>query len=127
MRKVKIGVNNKLKGSYGETILNKGKAPIIRINVKKHRGNKAELADTIKHELMHVKHPNMKEKAVQKKTKVASGEQAKLIARLKTLNYKVGAFKRKLKTAARFETEPGALINEAKTMSRERLALMGLV
>lgn len=129
-KKAKLGVNNKLKGSFGETTLEKGKAPIIHINVKKHKGNKAELADTIKHELMHAKHPNMHEKTVYKampKT-MSTKEQNILILklRMRKLNYKSGAVKRKLKIGA-VKTEPGELITRAKSMNRaEKVSVMGM-
>lgn len=136
-----IGVDNKMKGSYGETTLQKGKRPIIKINVKKHKGDKAELADTIKHEMYHAKHPKATEKTTYKampKT-ISHEEQERLISKLrgKKINYKVGAAKRKLGISRRQKTEPGSLIramNERKQKrtitkaisSRERVALMGI-
>lgn len=123
-QKMKIVVNNKMKGGLGASEFKKGNKPTgkIEINVKKHKGDKAELASTIKHELMHVKHPNMTEKEVYKrtaKTKIAPEEQSKLIAKLKTkrLNYKTGALKRKYKISSSDKIEPGEFIrraNEAK-------------
>lgn len=123
-----------MKGSYGETHIVKGKAPVVLINVRKHKGDKKELADTIKHELMHAKHPKMHEKTVYKRTAKemkhsTPAQQDKLIAqlRMKKINQKVGAVKRKLKLG-RAQTEPGELIKQAKAMSAgKRTAFMGMV
>ena len=126
-KKGKIEVDNKIKGSYGETILKKGKPAVVKINVKKHKGNRAELADTIKHELYHVKHPNTKEKAVQKAMpkEISREEQDRLISKLRTkkLNYKTGAFKRKLHIPRTQSTKPGDLINAANATKQPRQAL----
>lgn len=129
-KKPKVAVDNKLKGSYGETTIQKGKPTIIKINVKKHNGNKAELADTIKHELMHAKHPNMHEKTVYKKVpkNIPPKEQDKLIAklRMKKLNYKTGAVKRKLKIGP-VKTSPGELISKSRAVSqRMRVGMAGM-
>lgn len=130
MKKLKIGVNNKLKGAFGETVIAKGKPTVIRINVKRHKGDKAELADTVKHELFHAKHPKASEKATQKampKT-INQSEQARLIAKLKGGNYIQGAAKRKLGISKKDKLAPGDLINKARAMtSRARLAFMGLI
>lgn len=81
MLKRKIKINNHLK-AYGQEDDKTGQ---IEINVKKHKGNKAELADTIKHELLHQKHPKMHEKTVYKKTKgeMRSKEISKFLKLLK--------------------------------------------
>lgn len=129
-KKLKIGVDNKLKGAYGETTIEKGKPTIVRINVKKHKGDKAELADTIKHELMHAQHPKMHEKTVYKRVPkvISPKEQDNLISklRMKKLNNKMGAVKRKLKIGA-VKTQPGDLISRAKMNTRTRDSIMGLV
>lgn len=130
-KKAKILINNKLRGALGRIHVNTNK---IEINVKKHKGDKAELASTIKHEMMHVKHPKMTEKQVYKKTaktKISPQEQALLIAKLRTkkIHYKEGALKRKFKIARGEKTEPGTFIrkaNDAK-LSREQLAIRGLI
>lgn len=58
-------VDNKMK-YFGETDHQK---KTIRINKKKSlKSGKGELLDTIAHEEMHAKHPNMKEKTVRRKT-----------------------------------------------------------
>lgn len=74
---MRIVVDNKLR-AYGETDLNKG---LIRINKKRHfnpkykmtnptgGGPKKDLASTIHHELLHVKHPDATEKSVRKMEK----------------------------------------------------------
>jgi hypothetical protein len=139
--KLKIGVDNKMKGSYGETDIQKGKKPIIRINVKKHNGNKEELADTIRHEMYHAKHP----KATEKKTyaampkKISEAEQNRLIAKLRTKksNYKVGAIKRKLGITRHQKTQPGDFIKRMNEMKitkpkksigkTNKVSMMGLV
>ena len=123
-------VNNKLRGRYGQIDM---KTKKIEINVKAHKGDKAELASTIKHERLHLKHPKMTEKDVYKKsrkTKLSFGEQQKLISklRMKKLNYKTGSIKRKLKIDKKYKTIPGSLINKASSMkSTTKTAIMGLV
>lgn len=102
----------------------------IEINVKAHRGDKRELASTIKHELMHVKHPKMTEKEIYKrtaKTKIDPREQAQLLSKLrdKKINYRAGAAKRTLKYKTRGSFEPGSLISKANEL--ERVAIAGLV
>lgn len=64
-KKLKIKVDNKIR-AFGEEDDKTGQ---IKINVRKHKGDKAELADTIKHELIHLRSPKMHEKTVYKKTK----------------------------------------------------------
>lgn len=139
--KAKISVDNKMKGSYGETDIQKGKKPVIRINVKKHKGNKSELADTIKHEMYHAKHPKATEKTTYKAMpkKISEAEQNRLIAKLRTKksNYKVGAIKRKLGISRHEKTQPGDFIKrmndmkitkKSKTVGRtNKVSIMGLV
>ncbi len=131
--KKKISINNKLKGALGQMDTKTNK---IQINVKKHKKNgkldKAELASTIKHELMHVKHPKMTEKEVYKrtaKTKIPLKEQSKLIAKLKHApkmsNQKMGAIKRKLDIKRGEEVKTGDMI--ARMNEKKRVALMGLI
>ncbi len=140
-KKAKIVVNNKLKGALGSSEFKKGNIPTgkIEINVKKHNGDRAELASTIKHEMMHVKNPKMTEKEVYKrtaKTKIPPQEQSKLISKLQTgvSNHKLGAMKRKYKV----DGKPGDLIskvNESKITrktnqsipSKERISIVGMV
>lgn len=146
MRKAKLIVKNKMRGALGMSFFDKNNNPSgkIHINVKKHKGDKAELASTIKHELMHVKHPNATEKEVYKataKTKIPPAEQNKLIAklRMKNINQKQGAVKRKFKMGKE-PTKPGDLIskmneskksniksNNSSTPKVQRIAIMGLV
>lgn len=47
--------------------------------------------------------------------------------KLKELNYKVGAIKRKLNIKRSEKVEPGDLIKKAKRLSKEKVAIMGLV
>ena len=136
-KKPKFVINNKIKG-YGQMDT---KTNLIEINKKKHKGDRRELADTIKHEWLHVKHPKMHEKMVYKKTgEISRAEQDKLIAklRMKKLNYKSGAIKRKLKIHAGEKTEPGTFISKmnAQKAARpqrlpknpsERTAIMGSI
>ena len=133
-KKVKIIINNRLKGSLGASeFVGKGRPTDmkatgrIHINIKAHKGDKANLASTIKHELMHVKHPKMTEKEVYKrtaKTKISEKEQSKLLQHLrnKKLNYKTGALKRKFKMNKNEKVEPGTFINKARG-----LAVKGLI
>lgn len=129
-RKIRISVNNSLKEFGNEE---GGK---IQINVKKHKGDKAELSDTIHHEILHAKHPQASEKAIQKKTKIdmskmTYSEKEKLASkvRMKKINYKIGSIKRKLKVSRQDKVEPGDMINKYSQTkpSRERIAIDGLV
>lgn len=138
-RKAKIVINNRLKGSFGAM---NPKTNKVEINVKSHKGDRAELASTIKHELLHVNKPKMTEKQVYKKsakTKIPEGEQLRLVAKLrnKSRNYKLGALKRRYKLG-RGDTKPGDLINlvnrqkedvksNNQPISKTRLSIMGLV
>lgn len=106
------------------------KTNVIEINRKKHKGDKRELADTIKHELMHIKHPKASEKQVQKMAgNVSQAEKDKLVAkiRMKKLNYKTGAIKRKLKMNPTDNFEPGSLIRKSNELSKRDVAIRGLV
>lgn len=64
----KLQVDNKMR-CYGDTDIEK---KAIRINKKKSEASerKGEVLDTIVHETMHAKHPQMHERTVRKKTKV---------------------------------------------------------
>lgn len=120
-KKYKLRVNNKMRGALASVnigrngkVESKDGIPKIEVNVKAHKGDRAELASTIKHELMHVKYPKMTEKQVYKrtaKTKILPEEQHKLLAKLKRkkLNYKLGAQKRKYKLG-RSERPAGTFI-----------------
>lgn len=119
-KKYKIVINNKMRNDYGAM---NPKTNKIEINVRAHKGDKAELASTLKHELLHVKHPKMTEKQVYKasaKTKIPPMEQHKLIAKLKnkSRNYKVGALKRKYKLGP--DTKPGDFISQVNSQKAER-------
>lgn len=129
-KKAKIVVNNRLKGSFGAM---NPKTNKVEINIKAHKKygklDRAELASTVKHELMHVTRPKMTEKEVYKKTaktKITEGEQNKLIAKLrkKTNHYKVGAYKRKFKLGRR-DLQPGELFNSNRSQ-KARIAIMGM-
>lgn len=138
-KKLKIKVNNKLR-EYGNEQGGK-----IEINVRKHRGDKAELADTIIHEMNHAKSPRASEKKIQQKTKIdmskmSYAEKENLAKKLrhKSINYKLGAAKRRFKITSSDKVEPGDLIKRFKTqepktnsnsqgISREKLSIMGLV
>ena len=121
-KKFKVVVNNKIK-AFGQVDVAK-KKPVIEINKKKHKGNKAELADTIRHEIEHIKHPKASEKVVHKSTpmQMSPAEQSRMIAKLrnKKINYKEGAIKRKFKMGA-VTAKPGDFIsrmNESKRASK---------
>ncbi len=126
-KKAKIVVNNHMR-AFGQTDT---KTKVVEINKKKHKGDKRELADTIKHELLHVKHPKMHEKTVYKKTKkeIPYAEQQRLIAKLRTAtrNQKVGAIKRKLHINKGVATKPGDLIAKMNSQKAKRTAIMGAV
>ena len=87
MVKIRIKINNKMKWlGTAEKDKSSKKFGLIEINKKKHKGDKAELASTIKHEIMHIKHPNMTEAEIYKKTrktKLADGEIKKLLKVIK--------------------------------------------
>lgn len=141
-KKAKISVNNKLKGAFGQMDPDTNK---IQINVKKHykkgKLDRAELASTIKHELMHVRKPKATEKEVYKataKTKIPPQEQNQLIAKLrnKKMNYKIGSIKKKFKMKG--DLKPGDMIskmNENKIIRKinrlnkvkSGVAIMGMV
>lgn len=122
-KKYKIGVNNKMKGALGRMDPNTNR---IEINVRKHKGDKAELASTIKHEIMHVKHPKMTEKEVYKrtaKTKIPEGEQKQLLSKLrnKKLNYKTGVLRRKFKMKSSEPVSPGTFISKMNEDKQPRI------
>lgn len=139
--KPKIVINNKMKAlGQMDTKTNK-----IEINVKKHQGDKRQLTDTIKHELYHVNHPQATEKETYKNTgkieDITPQEQQKYLAklRMKKINYKSGALKRKFRIKRKVEMKPGDFItkmNESKIKRKvnnkqisrkERISIMGLV
>ena len=70
-KKFTIKTDNRLKGAYAETDLDRG---TIKINRKRHRTKPLhkrrypEIADTIYHESLHVQHPKMTEREVRKRT-----------------------------------------------------------
>lgn len=129
-KKAKVVVNNHMK-AYGQM---DPKTNVVEINKKKHKGDKTELADTIHHELLHVKHPNMKEREVKDKAtrevdQMSQSEKDRLIAkvRMKGINQRRGALKRKYKMSAS-EDAPGAIISKFNDLPRkERVSVMGLV
>ncbi len=121
-KKAKFVINNKMKGDFGAMTPKTNKIEInLKQHMKKGKLDKAELASTIKHELLHVKHPKMAEKEVYKKsakTKIPPMEQHKLLSKLRnrTRNYKVGALKRKFKLG-RGDTKPGEFISKVTNSS----------
>ncbi len=144
-KKVKVVVNNKMKGDFGATSFDKKNKPVkVEINVKKHikkgKIDKAELASTIKHELLHVKHPKMTEKEVYKrsaKTKLSPQEQSQMLVKLRhaKINKSIGHLKRKFKVgkdepvkAGTFITKLNAQKEAAKNVTRvEKVSIMGAV
>lgn len=135
-RKAKLSINNKLKGAFGQMDPDTNK---VQINLKKHykkgKLDKAELASTIKHELLHVKHPKMTEKDVYKKsakTKIPPKEQYQLLAQLrrKKLDQETTTLKRKFKMDPNEKVEPGTFITKMNTQKAEsprNVAIMGMV
>ncbi len=126
---LKIKVNNKEKG-FGS--FDEGKN-LITINKKRHKGNKAELLDTIVHETMHAKHRKMKERTVRKVTaamieKMSPEEKRKHLAKvkMKALNYKSGALKRKYKMGA-VDASPGDFISRMNDQSNFKSGVQALI
>jgi len=129
---LKVVTNNKMKayGSYDP------KTNVIEINKKKHKGDQAELADTINHEMLHAKHPDMSEREVKKK----ASSYVPVSSNMKSIHYKMGAMKRKFKMTASDEIKPGSFIEKAREynnqfindvqdndLSVEDVAIMGLI
>lgn len=126
-KKSKVVVNNKMK-CYGQMDT---KTNLIEVNVKKHKNDKTELANTIHHEMLHVKYPKMKEKEVKDKAdrdtvSMSQTEKDRLVAkiRMKKINYKSGAIKRKLHMSSS-KTKPGDLIESSNKL--KRIGIMGLI
>jgi hypothetical protein len=135
-KKKKIVVDNHISG-YGEEEGGK-----IKINVRRHKGDKQELADTVFHESYHAKHPKATEKTTYKVTRkvmknMPVSEQDKLAAKVKANHYKSGALKRKFKMG-RAHHKAGDFItrmNESKSSikktnskpSLRRISIDGLV
>lgn len=136
--KPKIVVNNHIK-AYGQTDTDTG---VVEINKKKHRGDKRQLTDTIKHEIFHVKHPQATEKQTYKATgklsDITPQEEQHYLSklRMKKINYKVGVVKRKLHLKG--DTKPGDLISKANESKitrttnqpiprKEKVSIMGAV
>ena len=126
-KKKGIFVNNKLREFGNEE---NGR---IEINIRKHKGDKAELADTLKHELLHRRHEKAHEKTIYKKTRLAMdkmsyAEKEAMVKkiRMKKLNYKSGAIKRKLKINRHDKVAPGDMIKKAN-LSKRNLAIRGMV
>lgn len=137
--KMKIRVNNRMR-ALGRM---EPETNLIEINRKAHNGDKAELASSVAHEIMHVKHPKMTEKQVYKKTaktKIPPAEQRELLKKLhrRTLNGRVGGLKRKFKMKKEDKVEPGTFINKVNSQKAkiaeelpripaERTAIMGAI
>jgi hypothetical protein len=144
-KKYKMKVDNSLGESFGEMNPDTNE---IKINLKAHHKkgklDVAELASTIKHEMMHVEKPHATEKEVYKataKTKISPAEQMALVSKLKrkSINYKSGALKRKFKMG-RVDTKPGDFINQMNKNKikrkinnnqsiprKEMISIMGLI
>lgn len=135
-KKAKISINNKMKGNLGQMDTKTNK---IEINVKAHKGDKAELASTVKHELLHVKHPKMTEKEVYKasaKTKIDPDERRALLARLRgaRITKTANALRKKYKVEG---SEPGAIYQKANAQkpirekgsnpSLQKIEIMGIM
>lgn len=139
-KKAKLVVNNNMK-AFGQM---NPKTNKVEINVKKHKGDKTELANSIHHELLHVKHPNMSEKDVANKAdtetlQMTPAQKSALVAKIrgKKLHYKQGAMKRKFKLG-RMEAKPGTFIDQMnikkkefksnnRSLSQKQVAIRGLI
>lgn len=135
-QKVKLKVNNRIR-AYGEQ---EGKT--ITINLRKHKNDTSEIADTLTHEMYHVKHPKATEKKTYKVTRTAMkemtyAEKEKLAAKVrnKKIHYSEGALKRKFKMG-RGSVAPGEYFNKSKQPVRKsvkskqgnfRAGVMGLI
>lgn len=122
----KIVINNRMKAlGRMDTETN-----LIEINHKAHKGDRAEEASSLAHELMHVRKPRATEKQVYKKTaktKIPPQEQSKLLAKLKgaTIEKTMNALKKKYKVEG---SAPGAIYQKANELSEEkRVAIQGLI
>ncbi len=125
----KIIVNNKEKGfgSYDE------KKNLITINRKRHKGNKAEMLDTLVHEKVHAKHKKMKEGSVRKATakmiaNMSPEQKRQHLAKLRmgAINKKADALKKKYKMSAT-ENMPGDIINQARELENFKQGVYGLI
>lgn len=106
------------------------KTGVLEINRKKHKGNLAEEADSLKHELYHRAHPKATEKTTYQKTHTAMKEMTynEKVAlankvRAKNSHYVQGAVKRKLGISKHEKMQPGSLIqkmNELKVVKRNQ-------
>lgn len=92
---LKIIVDNKLRGAYAESDLDKG---IIRVNKKQHykpnlqritpaKDGHEKMYATVHHELLHFKHPNMTERNIRKMEKkdtsrMSPKQKRKLLAKI---------------------------------------------
>ncbi len=130
-KKAKMVVNNNMK-AFGQM---DPKTNVVEVNLKKHKGDKTELANTIHHELLHDKHPDMSERDVKNKAdretnQMSQVEKERLVAKVrnKKMHYKQGAMKRKFKMG-RSDTKPGDFIRKANEagLSKRNLAIRGLV
>lgn len=153
-KKYKIVVNNKMRDAMGNVNIDRegkssdGKPIKIQINMRAHKKkgklDKAELASTVKHELLHIEEPKLTEKEVASrtaKTKIPPAEQAELLKKLHrtTLAGREGALRKKYKMKPGEKVEPGAIFNKAKEVSqktaqnedkmplKKRVAFMGLI
>lgn len=127
MKKVPI-IKKRIKGALGMTYFNsKNKATRIEIDIKKHKGDKKELAATVKHELMHAANPNMLEKTVTTrsvKSKLQPGEEAKMLAKLGMKpDFKPGDMITKMNEQKK---EP-KFITTNQPLSEKQIAIRGLV
>jgi hypothetical protein len=138
VKKKKIVVDNHIR-AFGEEEGGK-----IKINVRRHKGDKEELADTVYHESYHARHPKATEKATYKKTakamkEMSYSEKVKLADSIhrKSIHYRQGSLKRKLKLG-RGKVVPGTFYkkyNELKFQNKQnrrnkisprKLGIMGL-
>lgn len=110
----------------GNILKDRAKPHKVEIDVKAHKGDKLELASTIKHELMHVKHPKMTEKQVYKATSkgtINPVEQKQLLSLLKNRQeYKPGSLISKMN-----ENKRSNIKSNNNNLSKQEIAIRGLV
>lgn len=112
---------------------------VIEVNKKAHKGDMKELASTVLHETLHVKHPKMTEKEVYKasaKTKIDPDERRALLARLRgaRITKTANALRKKYKVEG---SEPGAIYQKANAQkpirekgsnpSLQKIEIMGIM
>lgn len=135
-----IQKNDKLKGAFGVTHFEGKKAVKIEINVKKHATTpfkksytvKDNVVDTIVHEKMHARNPNMTEKEVRSRTaqvmkRMPEQEKSQILSTsgIKVTPQMEAVLKKKLGFKKGEEIKPGDMLERLN--ERKRVAINGLI